>query len=101
MFRVPFLDHWEVVVSGKKYINELAQAPASDLSAIDAVADVLQTEFTMGPTIKYDQYHIGVIGSAMTRNLVARFDDVYDEITSAFEEVIEGMEGEKCAVSNL
>ncbi|KAG6808415.1 hypothetical protein H0H92_004233 [Tricholoma furcatifolium] len=88
MFRVPFLDHWEVVVTGKKYINELAQAHDDDLSVIDAVADVLQTEFTMGPSIKYDQYHVGVIGSTMTRNLVARFDDVYDEIACAFEDVI-------------
>ncbi|KAG6909195.1 hypothetical protein DXG01_001709 [Tephrocybe rancida] len=89
MFRVPFIDHWEVVVTGKKLINELAQAHDDDLSVIDAVADVLQTEFTMGASIKYDQYHVGVIGSTMTRNLVARFDDVYDEIASACEDVIQ------------
>ncbi|KAF8961742.1 cytochrome P450 [Flammula alnicola] len=88
MFRVPFLDHWEVVVTGKKFINELAQAHDDDLSVTDAVADVLQTEFTMGASIKYDQYHVGVIGSTMTRNLVARFDDVYDEIACACEDVI-------------
>ncbi|KAG6887515.1 hypothetical protein C0995_014711 [Termitomyces sp. Mi166 len=92
IFRVPFLDHWEVVVTGKKLINELAQARDDDLSVIDAVADVLQTEFTMGPSIKYDQYHVSVIGSTMTRNLVARFDDVYHEISCAFEDVIRSKE---------
>ncbi|KAG6856475.1 hypothetical protein H0H87_004054 [Tephrocybe sp. NHM501043] len=90
MFRVPFIDHWEVVVTGKKYINELAQARDDDLSVQDAVADVLQTEFTMGPPIKYDQYHVGVIGLTMTRNLAARFDDVYDEIASASDDFIQG-----------
>ncbi|KNZ74014.1 hypothetical protein J132_08668 [Termitomyces sp. J132] len=88
MFRVPFLDHWEVVVTEKKFINELAQAQDKDLSVIDAVADVLQTEFTMGHSIKYDQYHVGVIGSTMTRNLVARFDDVYDKISCACKDTI-------------
>jgi hypothetical protein len=59
MFRVPFLDHWEVVVSGTQLVNELSKASDDDLSVIDAVADVLQTEFTMGESIKYDQYHVG------------------------------------------
>ncbi|KAJ7250589.1 cytochrome P450 [Mycena rebaudengoi] len=88
MFRVPFLDHWEVVLSGTQLINELSKASDDDLSVIDAVADVLQTEFTMGPSIKYDQYHVGVIGSTLTRNLVALFDDVYDEIAISCEEVM-------------
>lgn len=101
MFRVPFLDHWEVVVTSKKIINELAQAHDNDLSAIDAVADVLQTEFTMGPSIKYDQYHVGVIGSTMTRNLVARFDDVYDEIACSCEDVIRDRIKGDCKVTEL
>lgn len=88
MFRVPFIDHWEVVITGKGFINELAKAHDSELSAQDAVADVLQTEFTMGPSIKYDPYHVGVIGTTMTRNLAARFDDIYDEISAVSEEVI-------------
>ncbi|KAJ7695419.1 cytochrome P450 [Mycena rosella] len=96
MFRVPFLDHWEVVVSGTQLVNELSKASDDDLSVIDAVADVLQTEFTMGESIKYDQYHVGVIGSTLTRNLVAQFDDVYDEIAVSCEDVMEA-KGEKKA----
>ncbi|KAG6856473.1 hypothetical protein H0H87_004052 [Tephrocybe sp. NHM501043] len=89
VFRVPFLDHWEVVITGKKYINEIAQARDDDLSVNDPVAEVLQTEFTMGASIKHDRYHVGVIGSTMTRSLVSRFGDIYDEISSACEDAIQ------------
>ncbi|KAJ3859187.1 cytochrome P450 [Lentinula novae-zelandiae] len=88
LFRVPFLDHWEVVVSDPKLIKDLAYASNEELSAIDAVADVLQTEFTMGHSIKYDRYHINVIGSTLTRNLVPCFMDIHDELTSAFIDVL-------------
>lgn len=88
-------------MSGTKFINELAQAHDDDLSVIDAVADVLQTEFTMGPSIKYDQYHVGVIGSTMTRNLIARFDDVYDEISSACEDVLSDRNKGDCRMVKL
>lgn len=88
-------------MTSKKIINELAQAHDDDLSVIDAVADVLQTEFTMGPSIKYDQYHVGVIGSTMTRNLVARFDDVYDEIACSCEDVIRDRTKGDCRVTKL
>jgi hypothetical protein len=88
-------------VTSKKFINELAQAHDDELSATDAVADVLQTEFTMGPSIKYDQYHVGVIGSTMTRNLIARFDDVYDEIACSCEDVIRDRTKGDCRVIKL
>lgn len=85
---MPFIDHWEVVVSDRTLINELAQARDDQLSAEDPVADVLQTEFTMGPEVKYDQYHVQVVGRTLTRNLAARFEDVYDEIGCAFEDLV-------------
>ncbi|KAG6856477.1 hypothetical protein H0H87_004056 [Tephrocybe sp. NHM501043] len=91
MFRVPFLDHWEVVITGKQFITELGQAPDDDLLVS---GDIMQTEYTMGPPLFYDQYHVPIIKSTMTRNLVARFDDVYDEIVSACEDFIHG-EGQR------
>ncbi|KAG6872887.1 hypothetical protein C0995_005592 [Termitomyces sp. Mi166 len=42
----------------------------------------------MGPEAFHNHYHVEVIRSPLTRNLVARFPDVQDEIKSAFEEYI-------------
>ncbi|KAG6885315.1 hypothetical protein C0993_003292 [Termitomyces sp. T159_Od127] len=42
----------------------------------------------MGPEAFHDSYHVEVVRSSLTRNLVARFPDVQDEIRSAFEELI-------------
>ena len=55
--------------------------------------------FTMGGEVFSSSYHVEVVRSPLTRNLVARFPDINDEIKSDFEEYVPQTEGQKKAFS--
>jgi hypothetical protein len=40
VFKIPFLNSWRVVVSGRKLIDELRKAKDEELSFAEAVAEV-------------------------------------------------------------
>ncbi|KNZ80774.1 Ent-kaurene oxidase [Termitomyces sp. J132] len=90
-FKIPGVSNWIVVVSGPRFIDELRKAPDDCVSFRAAAKDAcifLQIMYTMGPEVFYSSYHVEVVRSPLTRNLVARFPDVQDEIQSAFKEYI-------------
>ncbi|KAK7021886.1 hypothetical protein VNI00_017175 [Paramarasmius palmivorus] len=87
-FKVPLLDHWLVVVCGPKMIEDVRKASDEQLSSAEAFAEMLQTDITMGKTLRADPYQIGVILNALTKNISARFADVHDEIRAAFNDEI-------------
>jgi hypothetical protein len=49
---------------------------------------VLQFDYTVGPEIHRDPYHVSVVRTSLTRNFGARFSGIQDEITTAFAEHI-------------
>jgi hypothetical protein len=53
----------------------------------------LATDWTLGPGIGTDPYHIPIIRSQLTRNLGNFFSDLRDELVLAFEEIIPPTEG--------
>ncbi|KAF8061617.1 cytochrome P450 [Lyophyllum atratum] len=87
-FKVPGISKWTVVVSGPQMVEDLRKATDDQVSFRDAVADVIQIDYTIGREIHYDPYHIAAIRSTLTRRLVERFPDVQDEIVTAFAEHI-------------
>ncbi|KAJ7081018.1 cytochrome P450 [Mycena epipterygia] len=80
IFRIPLFVHWTHVVTGQDRTREL--------SIEAAITETLQTDYTMGVDLRIHPTHVGVIRSAMTRNLGRRFADVRDEIISAFEDAL-------------
>ncbi|KAJ7086248.1 cytochrome P450 [Mycena epipterygia] len=89
VFRIPTLFlRWDYVVNGPQRVAELAAAPESVLSFHEGVGDVLQTEFTMGPEIEHNPYHVQAIRGSLTRNLGRCFPAVQDEIVHAFDDVL-------------
>ncbi|KAG7095855.1 hypothetical protein E1B28_006548 [Marasmius oreades] len=87
-FKVPLLDHWLVVVCGPKMTDEIRKATDEQLSSAEAFAEMLQTDITMGKTLRADPYQIGVILNALTKNVPARFPEVHDEMKTAFNDLI-------------
>ncbi|GLB35443.1 putative cytochrome p450 [Lyophyllum shimeji] len=92
-FKVPGISKWIVVVSGPQMVEDLRKATDDQVSFRDAVADVIQIDYTIGRELHYDPYHIGVIRGTLTRRLAERFADVQDEIVTAFAEHIPPSEG--------
>lgn len=50
-------------------------------------------EYTLGPEIHHNPYHIGIIRSQLTRNLGALFPDVREEIIASFNDIIPAKDG--------
>lgn len=88
IFKVPGVDRWNVMVTGRILMEEVANAPESELSFYQSINEFLQTGYTAGWRIERNPYHAGVVKTSMTRNLGTLFPEVRDEIIAAFDEVL-------------
>ncbi|KAJ6557712.1 cytochrome P450 [Mycena capillaripes] len=88
VFRFPTLFRWDYVATGKKHVLEIAAAPEHILSFNEAAADSLQSDWTMGPQITKNPYHVSAVRGQLTRNLGLCFPQVRDEIIHSFDHVL-------------
>ncbi|KAG6866486.1 hypothetical protein C0991_003030 [Blastosporella zonata] len=91
-FKIAGISKWTVFISGNQMIDDLRKAPDDHISFTEAAAESIQTIYTMGPEIHFDQYHVDVVKSSLTRSLVERFPDVQDEIAAAFQDFVPATE---------
>ena len=49
---------------------------------------MIQTDYTLGPEIRLEPYHVPVVRTSLTRNIAIRFAEIKDEITAAFDDYI-------------
>ncbi|EIW87323.1 cytochrome P450 [Coniophora puteana RWD-64-598 SS2] len=84
-FRIPTANHWLIIV-GPKYVEEVRKAPDNVLSFLEATNDLLRVEYTLGPRIHHDPFHIPIIRSQLTRSLGVLCTDIRDEIVTAFND---------------
>lgn len=47
----------------------------------------------MGKQVVDNQYHVSVVRGPLTRNMVARFDDIYEEAVLALPDLISPSKG--------
>jgi len=87
-FKLPTVSRWVVVVSGPDMIEDIRRAADDQLSFREAVAEIVQVDYMMGPQIRLDPYHVAVVRSALTRNFGVRFSDLVDEITTSFSDLV-------------
>ncbi|KAG6829008.1 hypothetical protein H0H92_005985 [Tricholoma furcatifolium] len=100
-FKIPRISGWTVVVSGHQMIDEIRKASDENISFREAAVDdeinntplqLIQTQYTMGPEVRWDAFHVDVVKTSLTRSLAERFSHVQDEIVSAFNEYIPATE---------
>ncbi|KAF8178062.1 cytochrome P450 [Pholiota molesta] len=87
-FKIPTMGRYTVVVSGPRMIEDIRRASDDELSFRDAVAELIQTDYMLGKTIRLESFHIAVVRTPLTRNLGYRFPDIKDEIITAFTALI-------------
>ncbi|EGO30935.1 hypothetical protein SERLADRAFT_444508 [Serpula lacrymans var. lacrymans S7.9] len=97
-FKIPNVYKWRVIVSGPELIEELHKAPDNELSFLEAANDSLKVEFTLGPEIHHNPYHIPIIRSQLTRNLGDIFSDIHDEMVTSFDDIIQVKDDEWVSV---
>ncbi|KAJ7853056.1 cytochrome P450 [Mycena olivaceomarginata] len=88
IFRFPRLWKWQYIANGRDRLLELVAAPAHILSSEEPVWDQFQAQYTVGPEVKNNPYHLEVVRGALTRNLGRCFPRVRDEIVHAFDHVL-------------
>lgn len=108
---------WNIVVCSTEGIDELRRAPDEYLSFAEATTDVrnaplyesmsadshvtpcrchlqaLQVNYTLGPAIMTNPYHIAIVRSNLTRALGGVFPELRDEIIHSFKAVIPETDG--------
>jgi len=85
IFKVPTINRWVVVVSGK-YTEEVLRAPDDVLSMHENSNDTLRTEYTLGEPIARDPWHTNTIRGSLVRNLANILGSVQEELELAFED---------------
>ncbi|EPS93131.1 hypothetical protein FOMPIDRAFT_1088510, partial [Fomitopsis schrenkii] len=78
--------NWCVVVTSPAAVEELAKAPEHVLSFHAGAIDLIQIPYTLGPDIAHNSYHIPLIRTRLMRNAARMFDDIHDEVVSAFSD---------------
>ncbi|EPQ55820.1 cytochrome P450 [Gloeophyllum trabeum ATCC 11539] len=85
-FKVPILDRWMVVVSGKKLSEELRAAPDDIFSLDQALVDMLHLDFVFGTKVYLNPIHTTLIQTKMTKSIQALTPELHDECVLAFEQ---------------
>ncbi|OBZ73466.1 Ent-kaurene oxidase [Grifola frondosa] len=87
-FKIAELNGWHVIVSGPSLSDELRKAGDDQLSFEEAVNTSLQIQYTLGPSIHHNAYHIPIVRSQLTRSITGLFPEVRDEIIASFADAI-------------
>lgn len=87
-FKLATVSRWIVVLGGSKHVDEIRKAPEDVLSFRQAVAETMQSRYTLGRKFDDVPYHVATVRSPLTRSLVGRFDDIRDEIVESFNDYI-------------
>ncbi|KAH7885960.1 cytochrome P450 [Phlebopus sp. FC_14] len=87
-FRIPMMDRWVVVLTGKQLIEELRKIGDDKLSFDHAMQDLLQVKYTFGFEAQTNPYHVTVIKHHLRRNLHEVFSEIYDEVVLTFDHLI-------------
>ncbi|KAG7094523.1 hypothetical protein E1B28_005352 [Marasmius oreades] len=85
-FKVPLLDRWLVIISGRDMLEDLRKATDDQLSFKEAFRQIFRTDSMGTGSLDDEPYHVETIQGPLTRNLATRFSEVYDEINTAFED---------------
>ncbi|KAG8219264.1 cytochrome P450 [Butyriboletus roseoflavus] len=88
-FKMAELHRWTVILSSREHVEELRRTPEDTLSFTEAKKEAMQGEHTLGPEIYYNPYHIPIMISQLTRNIGALYPEIRDEITMAFDDVLD------------
>ncbi|KAI0033518.1 cytochrome P450 [Vararia minispora EC-137] len=88
VFKIPVMDGWLVVAAGRQEIEDISKAPDNMLSFAKGADRAFEMTYTFGREIAMNQYHANVIRGQFTRHIGVLFDEVYDEMVAAFNDIV-------------
>ncbi|KAF8552481.1 cytochrome P450 [Imleria badia] len=100
-FKIAEPHRWTVILSNHKHLEELTRASDKELSSAQAINDQVQIEYTLGPEVLHNPYHVSVVRLRLTRNLEGLYPEIRDEIVTSLAEVLDLRGNEWKCVSAL
>ncbi|KDR84440.1 hypothetical protein GALMADRAFT_713260 [Galerina marginata CBS 339.88] len=88
VWKLATLEEWFIVANGTSRVEDISKAPDYQLDNSLSFAAYLQLDYTLGPEVTSNPYHVNVVRAAMTRNIMAQFDEMHDEMLQAFADVL-------------
>ncbi|KAK7462853.1 hypothetical protein VKT23_007429 [Stygiomarasmius scandens] len=85
-FKIPMLNHWQVVISSPEMISDIRKASTEELSFMGAIQELMQIEDMMGKVINTDPYHVDVIKNTLTRHISSQFTNIQEEVLATFKD---------------
>ncbi|THU84571.1 cytochrome P450 [Dendrothele bispora CBS 962.96] len=75
---------WAVIANGRALTDELANAPDDKFSFTFPTGKLVQTDYTVGPEILTDRFHVPIVRTNLSRNIGAIIEELRDEMLQAF-----------------
>ncbi|GJE87319.1 cytochrome P450 [Phanerochaete sordida] len=94
IFKIPQFTGWLFIASGDELVEELRNADENVLSSAAALVDLLQTDYTIGRSVRENLYHIHVLRTTLNKNLASILPDAIDEIAAAFKDELDAKLGD-------
>ncbi|KAG9310148.1 cytochrome P450 [Chiua virens] len=88
-FKIADRYRWIVFLGNRQHMEEVRNAPDEVLSFNEGANEAIKTEYTLGPSIYHNPYHVEAVRSRLTRSLGTLYPEIRDEISVAFEEVLD------------
>ncbi|KAK7468967.1 hypothetical protein VKT23_003466 [Stygiomarasmius scandens] len=76
---------WAVIANGRALTDELANAPDDKFSFTFPTGKLVQTDYTVGPEILTDRFHVPIVRTNLSRNIGAIIEELRDEMLQAFQ----------------
>ncbi|KAF9065878.1 cytochrome P450 [Rhodocollybia butyracea] len=88
LFKIPMLGYWMVVATTTTAVEDIRKADDDTMSFRHALWKFLQTDYTIGPELRLDSYHVDFLRTTLTHQLTGVFPDIYDEALCALPDAI-------------
>nr|BAD94556.1 cytochrome P450 [Phanerodontia chrysosporium] len=91
VFKVALLDRWLVVICNPRLVEELQKLPEALVGY--SLLEIFETKHIFGADLLTDPVHLALLRT-LTRNLGQVFGDMYQEVETAFQELVPANEKE-------
>ena len=98
-FKIALLDQWIVVITGKQLVEELSKIPEDRASFAYGVTEMTGMVHAFGEDVWRPPYHVDIMRPVLTRHIAPLFGEIYNEVETAFQEIIPAHKGGTCVDS--
>ncbi|GJE99522.1 cytochrome P450 [Phanerochaete sordida] len=95
VFKIPFMDRWVAVITGKELVDEMQRLPDEIVSFSEAFGEVTGFKYIFPDlATRRNPFHMNMIQRQLTKHMSVAFGEMYEEMDMVFKELLPGDEKE-------